>query len=56
MPIPVFAFEQLTFGETLETEGIISTVLDLPSRINSTRLAPAAGDVLKPVPLNPQAR
>ncbi len=31
----------------------MSTVLGLPSSINSTRLAPAAGEVLKPVPLKP---
>ena len=37
-------------------KGRMSTVLGAPSRMSSTRLAPAAGEVLKPVPLNPQAR
>ena len=31
----------------------MSTVLGAPSKINSTKLAPAAGEVLKPVPLKP---
>ena len=55
-PYPYSPSSSFPSAKRLNRNGVISTVLGLPSRINSTKLAPAAGDVLKPVPDKPQAR
>ena len=55
-PYPYSPSMSFPSAKRLNRNGMISTVLGVPSKISSAMLAPAAGEVLKPVPLKPQAR
>src|SRR6476469_4173498 len=55
-PYPYSPSSKLPSAKRSKRNDVISTVFGFPSSINSTKLAPAAGEVLNPVPLRPQAR